>query len=143
MNSVRCSSATFVDITNILTYIICQIFMYFILVNQLNPTACKSDNMSAGSVCREADLKIPPRPKIPPAELQLSYSFTNVFNQHLHRAANCIHVINTMRDLLFPCHTGSGSAPAVSTSPARHCVRACVRVCARVLHRPRTEELPL
>lgn len=90
--------------------------------------AYKGDNMSAGSVCREADLKIPPHPKIPPAELQLSYSFTNVFNQHLHRVANCIHVINTMRDLLFPCHTDSSSAPAVSTSRARHCVRTCVRV---------------
>lgn len=107
--------------------------------------AYKGDDMSAGSVCREADLKIPPHPKIPPAELQLSYSFTNVFNQHLHRAASCIHVINTMRDLLFPCHTDSSSAPAVSTSPARHCVRTCVCACARrhVLHRPHTEELPL
>lgn len=106
--------------------------MYFILVNQPNPTVYEGDNLSAGSVCSEADLKIPPHPKIPPAELQLSYSFTNVFNQHLHRAASCIHVINTMRDLLFPCHTDSGGAPAVSASPARHCVRACGRVCVCV-----------
>lgn len=64
-----------------------------------------------------------------------TFSLTNVFNQHLHLAANCICVINKMRDLLFPHHTGSSGFPAVSTALPLH--RVCVCVCVDMF-RPTT-----